>query len=795
MKVSNFSPCAFIFPILLLFALSGQAQTLRGTVRNIDNGLPISGALVTVQGQRADDAPTEIRTDTTGQYKFGPLRPGYYTCRIAAQEFDNQIIAEIEVVAGKQRLLNIGLHRSVAQLPEVIIAADQPGRRSTQPLSEIPLTRDQTLRFPAMSFDPARLAMAYPGVSQADDGTNHMSIRGNTPGSIRWHLEGVDVVNPNHLPNAGTFSDLPGGAGGGILMFSAQLLDNSSLLTGNYPTSVGDAQGGVMDMYLRPGNNRQHEFTVQAGLIGLDLAAEGPLAKKENAPSYLVNYRYSTVGLLSQMGVSFGDEEINFQDLSFNLHFPAKKGGGSWSVFGMGGLSDNKFTHKDSADVEANKDHYDISFKSKTGLIGTHGLIRLGAKTWLKPTLALSAQTNDRVAQETDDRPGSLIREENNSSEARAAAALSIEHAFTDHLRLQGGINISNINYRYNAAAFIGGFPGTLLESPITTQTGWGWAQLDWKSPSEKTSAQVGVNYSLLGLQHSSRLEPRLTVTQRLSTHQRLSLAYGLYSQMQPLWAYAIDPDGIMPGNPNLNLSPTEAEHFGLQYTWNNGNNWVAKAELYYQYLFHVPVSAEGSRTFSLLNYNDPIPLDRLSNAGAGRNKGVELNVERYLRQGWFLLANVSLFDSQYRGRDSIWRSTRWDLGHLANLTLGKEWSREISTEKTRAFGLNGRAVWTGGYRTMPVDLIRSGSNLLQKTVFDDSNGFSEQLPDYFRIDIRAYWKRNLGDRRNSTFAIDLQNVTMQKNQAYQYYEPFTNTVETKYQLGLIPNISWRLEF
>ncbi len=794
MKVSKFSPCAFIFPILILLAFSGHAQTLRGTVRNIDNGLPVVGALVTVQGQRSEDVPAEIRTDSAGRYLFGPLRPGYYTFRVGAQSFDNQILAEINVAAGKERLLDIGLHPSASQLPEVTIAADQPGRRMTQPLSEIPLTRDQTLRFPATFFDPARLAMAYPGVSQTDDGTNPMSIRGNSPASVRWHLEGVDVVNPNHLPNGGTFSDLPAGASGGVLMFSAQLLDNSSLLTGNYPTSIGDAQGGVMDIYLRPGNNRQHEFTVQAGLIGLDLAAEGPLAKKENAPSYLVNYRYSTVGLLSQMGVSFGDEEINFQDFSFNLNFPGKKGGG-WSVFGMGGLSENQFVHKDSADLEVGKDRYDISFTSKTGVVGTRGLIRLGAKTWLKPSFALSAQSNERIAQEAAPRPGSLIREENTSSEARAAGALSIEHAFTNHLRLQGGINISNINYRYNASAFIGDVPGNFLESPITTQSGWGWVQLDWKSRSEKTNIQIGANHSYLGIRKSASLQPRLTLTQRINQRQRISLAYGLYSQMQPLWAYAIDVNGSAPGNPNLDLKPTEAQHVGLQYTWNNGRNWVVKAGLYYQDLSNVPVSADGRTTFSLLNYNDPTRLEALANTGAGKNKGVEINVERYLRQGWFLLTNVSLFDSQYRGSDGVWRSTRWDLGHLANLTLGKEWARDKGTEKVRAFGLNGRAVWSGGYRAMPVDLIRSSSNVLSKTIFDESNGFSEQFPDYFRIDLRIYWKRSLGNRRNSTFAMDLQNVTMQKNLAYYFYDSYTQKIEAKYQLELIPNISWRLEF
>ena len=62
-------------------------------------------------------------------------------------------------------------------------------------------------------------------------------------------------------------------------------------------------------------------------------------------------------------------------------------------------------------------------------------------------------------------------------------------------------------------------------------------------------------------------------------------------------------------------------------------------------------------------------------------------------------------------------------------------------------------------------------------------------------VDYRPEARDFLCPCHNSTFAMDFQNATMQQNTAYQYYDPFTKQVETKYQLGLIPNISWRLEF
>ncbi|MBL7809100.1 MAG: carboxypeptidase-like regulatory domain-containing protein, partial [Saprospiraceae bacterium] len=260
----------FLLFVIALSTTMISAQTLRGTVRDADNGNPVVGATITLKYLRQQTDPVSLATSPEGSFLFEKIRAGYYAVSIAAQGYENQTITEINVSSGKEQVLEIQLQKSSAQLSEVTILATQPGRRALLPLGEIPLTRDQTLRLPAMFFDPGRLATAYPGVAQTDDGTNQMSIRGNSPSAMRWRLEGVDIVNPNHLPNAGTFGDRTSAAGGGVLMFSAQLLDNSSLLTGAMPAGYGDALGGVMDMNLRKGNTRQHEFTAQAGLIGLD---------------------------------------------------------------------------------------------------------------------------------------------------------------------------------------------------------------------------------------------------------------------------------------------------------------------------------------------------------------------------------------------------------------------------------------------------------------------------------------------------------------------------------------------
>jgi hypothetical protein len=70
-------------------------------------------------------------------------------------------------------------------------------------------------------------------------------------------------------------------------------LSNSDFLTGAFPAEYGDVLGCVFYMKLRQGNKDKREYTFQAGVMGAEMAAEGPFSKTFDA-SYLINYRYST---------------------------------------------------------------------------------------------------------------------------------------------------------------------------------------------------------------------------------------------------------------------------------------------------------------------------------------------------------------------------------------------------------------------------------------------------------------------------------------------------------------------
>lgn len=780
------------FFLLLAFILPPyitSTQTLRGTVRDAENTRPLMGATVTLESGRPISTVVSVATNPDGAFSFENLRPGYYTLSVSLNGFEGLRVVELNVASGKEQNLDLLLQPSSGQLPEATIVALLPSRRKLLPIGEIPLSREQILRFPVTFFDPLRLATAYPGVAQTDDGTNSISIRGNTPSSVRWRLEGVEIVNPNHLPNAGTFSDRPATASGGVLMFSAQLLDNSSLLTGVMPAGYGDANGGIVDMYLRKGNDRQHEFTAQAGLIGIDMAAEGPLGKRNHesgqAPaSYLVNYRYSTVGLLGQLGVSFGDEQINFQDLSFNLNFKGRKGG-NWSVFGMGGLNENIFLHKsDSIEIKAYKDFFDIDFSSKTGVIGVRNFTQYSHRAWLKAAAAASGQYSERLSSS----PTFLERNSvDNISETALSCSTTLGLPLNSRFDWQIGV-IGTVRFYQANSQFEGGEKRPVEVQYTTTQP---WVQISWKNARKTTEVDWGLHMYNLNISTQSEEEvtfnPRVSFSQRLGKHQFIAAA-GYFTEALPL--------GTTWENTLKTRSSLKAS---LGYVWAISPLWSFRVEKFWQRFNNTPYIADNFA--SVANISDFRLFDRFPTIiilPRGRNSGIEMMLERRFSGSWFANLNATLIDSKYPVPEqsglsgSRLVSSRWDIGHIANLTFGKEWQREKKPGFERSIGLNGRAVWTGGVREAEIHTI---SKQLRTTVFNEYKGFNSVYPDYFRLDVRVYWRKYIGNRRNSTFALEFQNLTNKQNFAYHYYDPHTDRVENKFQLGTIPNFSWRVEF
>ena len=775
----------FLFPALS--TAQNYTQTVKGRV--LDRGIktPLTGATVTLLASPGGHGTAlGAVSDVDGHFRIMQVPVGKIALKVTYLGYKEAILNNITVNSGKEVDLVIEMEEDMLRAGEVVITAKIEKQKALNELATVSartFSVEETQRFAAAVNDPARMASSYAGVVMRDDGNNAIVIRGNAPNGLLWRMEGVDIPNPNHFSNVGS-------SGGGISILSAQLLTNSDFMTGAFAAEYGNALSGVFDLKLRKGNPDKYEYTLQAGVLGLDAAAEGPLRMGRQAGSFLVNYRYSTLSLLSKVGVEIGDGTTNFQDLSFHLAMPAGKAG-AFTLFGLGGLSSQKAVGvADSLRWREDADKkYTSGFLANTGVIGlTHS--KAWERTFLKTVLSASNTENDYAQDEFQ--PDYVARRSYDQSHRQMKYTLSsvLNHKFNIRHFLRAGayVNWLDFNFRQSEWDDTQEYLRQQLRILGRTQTVNAFAQWQFRA-TERLTLHGGLHSFSFLLNQKHSIEPRAGLKYAFSDRRSVSLGYGLHSQMQPLGVYFAQADDGQ--TPNQDLDLTKAHHFVLSYDQSLRGNLHLKTELYYQDLYDVPVSAGRASSFSMLNSVDGFESQALINQGRGRNYGFELTFEKFLTRGLYFLLSSSVYESKYQGSDGVWRDTRYNGNYATTFTAGKEWNWNTA-RKNRTVGFNMKLVHAGGFRDTPVDLAASRAE--GSTVRDHHRAFAEQMPDYFRLDAGARLKRNYA-HLTTTVGLDIQNTTNRQNVYNRYYDEQDFTVKYSRQTGLIPVLFYRVEF
>jgi TonB dependent receptor len=310
---------------------------------------------------------------------------------------------------------------------------------------------------------------------------------------------------------------------------------------------------------------------------------------------------------------------------------------------------------------------------------------------------------------------------------------------------------------------------------------------------SDKLTLNVGLHSQYFFLNNSSSLEPRLGLKYDLSNNSTLSFGYGLHAQMQPINVYFLqsqNSDGSYSYN-NKNLDFTKSHHLVIGYDLQPFNDWRLKAEAYYQYLYDVPVNTFSS-SYSMLNTGASFKTDledNLTNAGTGRNYGVELTIEKFFSRGYYALFTSSIYDSKYTGSDGVERNTAFNGKYVFNLLAGKEWT----IGNRNKFSVDFKYTNAGGRAYTPVDLTASSATGREVLV---TNAYSAYYDNYFRMDLKLGYTINSAKRKLSqTVSLDIQNITNNKNVFSKSYNGGSNSIKTNYQLGLFPNVVYKVQF
>ncbi|WP_138477404.1 TonB-dependent receptor [Dyadobacter bucti] len=749
-------------------------QLVKGRIVDAESQQPVIGANIIITSLNPVIGST---TDTEGYFRIENVAVGRHSFKVTSIGYEDAFMQEVTVGSGKEVELNIKLTESFRKLNEVVIKAQ---KENGAPLNDMisvsgrSFTVDQTKRFAAAVNDPARMALSFAGVATNDDGGNQIIIRGNSPKGMLWRMEGVEIPNPNHFAQEGS-------SGGGISALSANVLGNSDFLTGAFPAEYGNATSGVFDLKMRKGNNEKREYAMQAGVMGLDFAAEGPIGEKGGA-SYLANYRYSTLSVLNKIGLNIaGDASTDFQDGAFKVHIPYDEKA-VVTVWGMGGLSTST----------VDKDDFKENFKSNRGIVGVNYLRYLNSKSYMENIVSYTAtrQSNDFY-----DKDKQTTFQQNFTNQGLRISLL-YNYKLNSRNTFRTGLIINHLNFNLFDRDNEDGPFRVNVDQKGNTLLFQGYAQWKYRLTPAIT-LNTGVHAMLLDLNNQHSIEPRFGMKWSVAPKHTVSLGAGLHSKTESISTYfaQVSVGDNKTDLLNKNLKLMKSGHAVAGYEYRPSTSWRIQTEAYYQHHYNIPIGPANTTTpfllhNSLINEVSGFVTDSLVSAGKGRSYGLELTVEKSLTNGIYFMSTTSLYQSKYTGRDGIERDSRFNGKFVQNVLAGKEW--KVGKNKTNIFAANIKLLASGGNRTTPIDLERS--RVSGKTERDWTESYSEQLPYYFRSDLRVSYTKNR-KRTTSTISLDIQNVSNRLNAFDKYYDDKEDKIELVTQTGLIPVLNYRLEF
>ncbi|MFM2048693.1 MAG: hypothetical protein RI955_1241 [Bacteroidota bacterium] len=784
----------FIFS-LLFFINNADAQfvqIVKGNVVDKDSKQTLMGAVITM----TDDSThtTGSVTDVDGNFILQNVAVGKHHFSCTMMGYSTISLQNILVTSGKQVVLNFELETSLHQLKEIKIKADKSlviNEMAT--VSARTFDVQETERYAGSRQDPARMASNFAGVSGTDDSRNDIVVRGNSPLGVLWRLEDIDIFNPNHF-------NIPGSTGGPVSIINNKTLSNSDFFTGAFPAEYGNSTASVFDLKLKKGNKDKYEGTAQFGVMGAELGLEGPISKKHKS-SFVVAYRYATLDWLNALHIPIGTNSIpKYQDATIKLNIPVSKKG-TFTVFGIGGKSNinlivSKYTSPPKEEYgENDRDQY---FTSNMGVAGISYQHKISNSAYTK--LVISKQYQMVDAHHT--------RIYRDSSYAITATKDILGYNFATGKNSMAWFVNKKIGTQHtlkigvNAEQYLIQLKDSIREFTSTWQNRWNYdgsafliqpyIQYKFKI-TDSLILTAGIHSQIFTLNNNSKsIEPRFGIKKLFKHNQSISFGTGLHSQLQPLYTYFYHyPTSSTNQMHNINMGFTKSLHVVLGYDKVFNKNLRFKSEVYYQYLFNVPIETKAGSSFSLLNMGSGFERffpDTLTNKGTGKNYGIEFTVEKFFSKGYYYMLTGSLYNSKATGNDGIERNTDFNGNYVINALGGYE--KAISKKAT--FTTGGKITIGGGKRYSDYDLAKSKA--FGDGVIIPSSRNIHQSKNYFRADLK------LGIRINAKkiaheVAIDLVNVLMNKNILSIEYSADKNQTFEKLQLGFLPLFYYKVDF
>ena len=298
-------------PVAAIMQTSAVTVVVHGTVKD-QTGLPIAGALVFVDGRQ-----TSADTDSSGRFTLAIDAQQPSTLIAFSDGFEQaSVVVDPRASNTPDPIVFVLTAHRVSE--SVTVTAVRPAT----PASAVTMRPLDVVRTPGAQGDLMRALQMLPGVGQPDEGAG-LYVRGGDTSEVLVLLDDAVIFHPYRQETPG------GGYFGRVEPF---LLEGLSFSTGGFSARYGDALSAVLDLHGLP-RPETSQAAVTFGLAGASMSASKPIG--DNA-GIRVSGNRSFPGLL----FAINGEPYTFNppprgwDLNGSFHYKSATAG-TFKLFAM----------------------------------------------------------------------------------------------------------------------------------------------------------------------------------------------------------------------------------------------------------------------------------------------------------------------------------------------------------------------------------------------------------------------------------------------------------------------------
>lgn len=694
-------------------AIDPRTATLHGKLVELGTRKRVQNA--SVAGE-VDGAKYAVDADEKGEFSLR-LPPG--KAKITVYAPGHEAFLQAETLAEGQDLgVTYYVARDRYDPYEIVVV----GEHRREEVSRISLKGPELQQVPGTFGDPFRVIQALPGVASVASLLPFPVVRGSSPSSTGYEIDGVRVPLLFHLLS-------------GPSVIHPELIDEIQFYPGGAPVPYGGYTGGIIDGLTRRPNPGERLIDVDLNLLQVGGLVREPITKDL---SFTAAGRYGYPGLL----LSLATDQASLAYWDYQLRVDGGTKANGWTVFAFGA--------RDELDTVAADADPTISPPPLTPalILEFHRLDLRYHRTWgsFEATARLIGGYDQTTSNGTDFNVLSLDPQ------------LHLRYEVDKSLAFQAGVegDFRDLKQGSDMVAAANAF-SQITAGLSTSRVGSAFAEGIWR-PSSDWLIRPGVRADWYHDQTATKsaIDPRLTVRYKLATRELdgvdpssddskiwLKGSVGIYHQ-PPRFVIPIPGLDEMP----LKYGLLEATQTSLGAEIPLAKGFQLTTEGFFNYMdptiFDLSTNAASVGTdanSTLLPTSIVMPtgrgqdiIDRLTTPQTGRAYGLEFMLRRQAKSGVFGWITYTLSKSE-REKDGAWAPYDYDRTHILNLVVGLPIARN----------------WDVGFRAQ----YESGLPVTTTAGYNTARG-----DGYLRFDVR-FDKRAVYRNWLLDFYVDITNVAL----------------------------------